>query len=143
MSVNVSSTVARNVRKSPERGFCCSCPTSESGGTLDTVVGPPPKETKETELMRRGELYRYRDPSGVSGTGVVALVVEFPPNDDGRQWVVVKWLGPNPCVTFWPGIAELLEVHGHLGASEIRWLDPDPFAPDEDPVLANTAAHPI
>ena len=44
--------------------------------------------------MRRGELYRYRDPSGVSGTGVVALVVEFPPNEDGHQWVAAKWLGP-------------------------------------------------
>src|SRR5437879_3390465 len=75
-----------------------------------------PEQIEETELMRRGELYRYRDPSGVSGTGVVALVVEFPPNEDGRQWLVAKWLGPNPSVTFWPGVAELLEVHGHLGA---------------------------
>jgi hypothetical protein len=92
--------------------------------------------------MRRGELYRYRDPSGVSGTGVVALVVEFPPNEDGHQWVVAKWLGPNPSMTFWPGIAELLEVHGHIGASEIRWLDPDPFDPDEGAPLASTAARP-
>src|SRR4051794_16849677 len=80
---------------------------------------PVRESTKETKLMRRGELYRYRDPSGVSGTGVVALVVEFPPNDDGHQWVAVKWLGPNPCMTFWPGVGELLEIHGHLGASEI------------------------
>ncbi|WP_410790549.1 hypothetical protein [Kribbella sp. C-35] len=93
--------------------------------------------------MRRGELYRYRDPSGVSGTGVVALLVEFPPNEDGQQWVAAKWLGPNPSMTFWPGIAHLLEVHGHLGASEIRWLDPDPFDSDECPAPANTAAHPI
>lgn len=92
--------------------------------------------------MRRGELYRYRDPSGVSGTGVVALVVEFPPNEDGQQWLVVKWLGPYPCVTFWPGVGEFLEVHGHLGASEIRWLDPDPFDPDEDPPLVSTGVHP-
>ncbi|WP_202873713.1 hypothetical protein [Kribbella speibonae] len=94
-------------------------------------------------MMRRGELYRYRDPSGVSGTGVVALVVEFPPNDDGHQWVAAKWLGPHPCMTFWPSVGDLLEVHGHLGASEIRWLDPDPFEPDEDTALAETAAQPI
>lgn len=93
-------------------------------------------------MMRRGKLYRYRDPSGVSGTGVVALVVEFPPNEDGQQWVAAKWLGPNPCMTFWPGIAELLEVHGHLGASEVHWIDPDPFDPDEDPALASTGSHP-
>ena len=40
--------------------------------------------------MRRGELYRFRDPSGVSGTGVVALLVEVPPDDEGRQWVILK-----------------------------------------------------
>lgn len=79
--------------------------------------------------MRRGELYRFRDPSGVSGTGVVALLVEFPPDDEGRQWVVLKWLGKCPSVNFYSNVADLLEVHGHLGASDIRWLDPDPFEP--------------
>ncbi|MDX2970964.1 hypothetical protein [Kribbella solani] len=73
----------------------------------------------------------------MSGTGVVALVVEFPPNEDGRQWVAVKWLGPHPCMTFWPSADDLLEVHGHLGASEIRWMDPDPFDPDDNPMLAH------
>ncbi|MER7244628.1 hypothetical protein [Kribbella sp. NPDC000426] len=93
--------------------------------------------------MRRGELYRYRDPSGVSGTGVVALLVEFPPNQDGQQWVAVKWLGRNPSLTFWPGVGDLLEVHGHLGASEIRWLDPDPFDVDEDSTVATIGRRPL
>lgn len=93
--------------------------------------------------MRRGELYRYRDPSGVSGTGVVALVVEFPPNQDGQQWVALKWLGPNPSLTFWQGVGDLLEVHGHLGASEIRWLDPDPFDADGEPSVATTGLRTI
>lgn len=92
--------------------------------------------------MRRGELYRYRDPSGVSGTGVVALLVEFPPDHEGHQWVVAQWLGRNPCISFWPGIGDLLEVHGHAGASEVRWLDPDPFDPDEDPMPTATGFHP-
>lgn len=86
--------------------------------------------------MRRGELYRFRDPSGVSGTGVVALLVEFPPNDDGQQWVAVKWLGKHPSATFWTSVGDLLEVHGHLGASEIRWLDPDPFDFDSEPAAS-------
>lgn len=81
--------------------------------------------------MRRGELYCYRDPSGASGTGVVALIVEFPPNRDGQQCVVASWLGEHPRITVWPGIYDLLAVDGHLGASEIRWLDPDPFDSDE------------
>ncbi|WP_432877168.1 hypothetical protein ACQPYH_28180 [Kribbella sp. CA-245084] len=79
----------------------------------------------------------------MSGTGVVALVVEFPPNEDGQQWVAVKWLGRNPSLTFWPGVGDLLEVHGHLGASEIRWLDPDPFDPDGEPTGANIRLRPI
>jgi hypothetical protein len=80
--------------------------------------------------MRRGELYRFRDPASVDGTGVVAFVVEFPPNGDGSQWVAVKWLGKHPSITWWPSLADLEEVYGHLGAAEVRWLDPDPFDTD-------------
>ena len=86
--------------------------------------------------MRRGELYRYRDPSGSSGTGVVALLVEFPPNELGQQWVAAAWLGSSPHMSFWPSVDNLLEPHGHLGA-EIRWLDPDPFNPDDDRAPTN------
>jgi hypothetical protein len=81
--------------------------------------------------MRRFELYRYRDPSGVSGTGVVAIGLEFPPDHEGHQWIALKWLGRNPALTLWPSLYDLLEVHGHLGASDVRRLDPDPF---ENPV---------
>lgn len=93
--------------------------------------------------MRRGELYRYRDSFGVGGTGVVALLVEFPPNEDGHQWLAVKWLGHNPHMTFWPGIGDLLETHGHLGESEIRWLDPDPFDPDGHPAPTDADKYPL
>ncbi|GAA1716470.1 hypothetical protein GCM10009745_76210 [Kribbella yunnanensis] len=102
--------------------------------------------------MRRGELFRYRDPSGVRGTGVVGLVVEFPPNEDGLQWIALKWLGKFPSLTFWPSIEGLLEVHGHLGASEVRWLDPDPFDPEDGDMepgaeraepLVDVGMHPI
>ncbi|WP_405056856.1 hypothetical protein OG474_29465 [Kribbella sp. NBC_01505] len=92
--------------------------------------------------MRRGELYNYRDPAGVRGTGIVALLVEFPPNDDGQQWVALQWLGRYPCLTMWPSIADLLEVHAHLGAAEIRWLDPDPYDVDPDPTLLTGSRSP-
>lgn len=88
--------------------------------------------------MRRGKLFRYRDPSGVRGTGVVALLVGFRPDGDANQRVVVRRLGHNPHSAFWPGIGDLLEIHGHLGASEIRWLDPDTFDPEADPALSDT-----
>lgn len=66
--------------------------------------------------MRRFELYRYRDPCGVSGTGVVAIGLEFPPDHEGHQWIALKWLGLHPALTLWPSLYDLLKVHGHLGA---------------------------
>lgn len=75
--------------------------------------------------MRRFELFSNRDPSGGMGTGVVAIGVEFPFDERRNTWVALKWLGANPGLTFWPSIDDLLEVHGHLGAAEVHWLDPD------------------
>src|SRR3954451_855090 len=112
MSVNVCLDRSTKCPQMSLDTVLLSSPEPRSLKQWSTQSSTATRQAKEKELMRREKLYRYRDPSGVSGTGVVALVVEFPPNDDGRQWVVVKWLGPNPCVTFWPGIAELLEVHG-------------------------------
>jgi hypothetical protein len=59
------------------------------------------------------------------GTGVVAIGVEFPFDERRNTWVALKWLGANPGLTFWPSVDDLLEVHGHLGAAEVHWLDPD------------------
>ncbi|WP_405056929.1 hypothetical protein OG474_29850 [Kribbella sp. NBC_01505] len=84
--------------------------------TLEIETG-----TCRPAAFRRGELYRYRDPSGVSGVGVVAQVVMF-----SNGWVAVAWLGDNPCVTLWPSLESLLMVHGHGGATEVRWLDDAP-----------------
>jgi hypothetical protein len=72
------------------------------------------------------ELYRHRDPGGVSGTGVVAHGVVFL---DGS--VALRWLSETPSTSTWDSIEHLMAVHGHLGASEIRWLDGDPWD-DED-----------
>ncbi|MFI5734988.1 hypothetical protein ACIA49_33055 [Kribbella sp. NPDC051587] len=91
-------------------------------------------------MMRRGELYNYRDPASIRGTGVVALLVEFPPTGDGHQWIAMQWLGKHPCLTFWPSIGDLLEVHAHLGAAEIRWFDPDPFDVDADPMVLGSSS---
>lgn len=64
-------------------------------------------------------LIRHRDVSGISGTGVVAEGVEW---SDGT--VALHWGGRYPTTTVWPdGIDALLSVHGHNGATTIRWLD--------------------
>lgn len=66
---------------------------------------------------RTFELVRYRDPSGVSGTGVVAEGCEF---TDGS--VALRWRGDNPATAVWPDLDSVLAVHGHQGATEVRWI---------------------
>ena len=64
------------------------------------------------------ELVRYHDVSGVSGTGTVAEGCVF---TDGS--VALRWHGPNPSTAIWPNIEAILAVHGHHGATVVRWLD--------------------
>lgn len=73
--------------------------------------------------MRRFQLHRHEDVSGVSGTGVVAQGVEF---DDGT--VVVRWLlrpgaGTRPTTVVHEDIANVEALHGHGGATDIVWID--------------------
>lgn len=67
---------------------------------------------------RTFELVRFRDLSGVSGTGVVAEGCVF---TDGS--VALRWRGNNPATAVWPDLESVLAVHGHQGATEVRWLE--------------------
>ena len=64
------------------------------------------------------ELVRYEDVSGVSGTGVVAEGCVF---TDGS--VALRWHGANPATAVWPDLDSVLAVHGHAGATVVRWID--------------------
>lgn len=79
--------------------------------------------------LRRFRLRRVEDESGVSGTGVVALGVQFP---DGA--VVFEWLNDqNESVDTSQngltlkqapdGIEDTIEVHGHGGKTVVEWID--------------------
>lgn len=70
--------------------------------------------------MRRFELHRDRDVTGVSGTGVVAEGLAF---SDGV--VVLRWTGVWPTSIVWHdrGVASVEHVHGHDGATRLVWLD--------------------
>ena len=70
------------------------------------------------------ELVRYTDISGVSGTGVVAEGCVF---TDGS--VALRWHGPNPSTAVWPDLDSILAVHGHQGATVLRWLDVSELEP--------------
>lgn len=72
--------------------------------------------------MKRFELHRTTDVSGISGTGTVAEGVAF---TDGT--VVLRWKTewPTSVVFHDRGIEAVQAVHGHGGATRIVWLDLD------------------
>ncbi len=67
---------------------------------------------------RTFELIRYEDVSGVSGTGAVAEGCVF---SDGS--VALRWRGAYASTAIWPDIDAVIAVHGHSGATVVRWLD--------------------
>lgn len=75
---------------------------------------------------RRFVLNRHVDPTGISGTGIVAEGVEF---SDGVA--AVRWLGawPTSVVFHDRGGDSLAQIHGHDGATSVQWLD-DETEPD-------------
>ena len=68
--------------------------------------------------MRRFELLRITDVSGVSGTGLVAEGVEF---SSGK--VALCWYGEYRSMSFWDSIDSLEAVHGHEGSTKVVWID--------------------
>lgn len=68
--------------------------------------------------MKRFELHRGLDVTGVSGTGVVAEGVAF---TDGTA--VVHWLGDHRSTVVWSSVESVEVIHGHGGATRIEWLD--------------------
>lgn len=68
--------------------------------------------------MRNFVLDRNVDASGVSGTGTVAQGVEF---DDGT--CAMRWLTKHRSTALYNSILELELIHGHEGATTVRWLD--------------------
>ncbi len=85
--------------------------------------------------MRRFQLHRDEDVSGVSGIGIVAEGVAF---DCGI--VAMRWLSewPTSVVFHDRGVDSLVAVHGHGGRTKVHWIDPLDSPPDggtPDPYL--------
>lgn len=79
--------------------------------------------------MRRFQLVRTIDVTGISGTGPVAEGIQF---SDGS--VVLRWLAPyiaathrergvKPTTVLHEDTTSVIALHGHNGSSEIVWLD--------------------
>ncbi|UVT31472.1 hypothetical protein SEA_MASK_39 [Mycobacterium phage Mask] len=68
---------------------------------------------------RRFVLHRAEDVTGVSGTGTVAEGVQF---SDGR--VALRWIvGEHRSTVTWDSIDSVEKIHGHNGATAVRWVD--------------------
>lgn len=68
--------------------------------------------------MRRFQLQRSEDISGMSGVGVVAEGVEF---SDGT--VVMKWRSIYSSTVIYPNIKDMEHIHSHEGRTTIQWID--------------------
>lgn len=71
-----------------------------------------------TSPMRRFNLVRDQDVTGVSGTGVVAEGVVF-----STGQVCMTWLTAINSTVIYPSIDNVQHIHGHGGATRIVWLD--------------------
>lgn len=68
--------------------------------------------------MRRFQLVRDVDETGLSGTGVVAVGVEFP--DDT---VAMRWVTSVATTVVFDCVADVEAIHGHGGLTRIDWID--------------------
>lgn len=68
--------------------------------------------------MKRFQLVRDVDVTGVSGTGLVAEGIVF---TDGTA--VLRWLTDNSSTAIYTSIDMLILIHGHDGSTRIRWID--------------------
>lgn len=70
--------------------------------------------------MRIFYLNRIKDISGMSGTGRVADGIEF-----GDGHVALRWNTNTASTEIWDSIAQVEQIHGHEGATEIVFLEDD------------------
>lgn len=63
-------------------------------------------------------IVRDEDPTGVSGTGIVAEGFQF---HDGQ--VAISWFGNHQILEVTSSIKRWLFVHGHQGRTRVEWLE--------------------
>jgi hypothetical protein len=95
-----------------ERSFTTGRTAAEQEAWVDS------QESEEETTVRRFELHRQTDVSGISGTGIVADGVVW---EDGSA--TIRWRGDRPSIVHWQDIAHAESVHGHGGFTEFVFLD--------------------
>jgi len=84
------------------------------------------KKKKIVTAMRRFQLHRDEDETGISGTGIVAEGVEF-----SNGTVAFTWLTHQHCVNIYSSMKTVEEIHGHGGKTRIVYVDPNINAQEE------------
>lgn len=79
------------------------------------------EERVEIPSLRRFHLNRSEDETGVSGTGVVAVGIQFPSGQCVMEWISKRTKAKSMGVYQSP--EDLIEVHGHDGRTTMEWLD--------------------
>lgn len=76
--------------------------------------------------MRRFQLVRDVDVTGISGTGVVAEGIEFSDGTTVLRWVKSGTARPEvvkPTTVVHDDVASVVALHGHNGATFVEWVD--------------------
>jgi hypothetical protein len=95
----------------------CSDPAGETCQCPCHTTAAPARRHDDPHTFA---LVRDEDVSDVSGTGTVAMGVEF-----GDGTVVVRWLGEHPSTVTWDSVGDAIAVHGHQGRTRIVWIGED------------------
>lgn len=72
--------------------------------------------------FRRFALERVTDETGLSGVGIVAVGVALPSGRLVMQWRTTAEVGPGS-LAIYDSLAQLVAIHGHAGATVVRWVD--------------------
>ncbi len=68
--------------------------------------------------MKRFNLHRFEDETGISGTGVVSEGIEF---TNGK--CAMNWITSVSSVAVYDSIDDLEKIHGHDGKTVVVWVD--------------------
>lgn len=71
---------------------------------------------------RRFKLIRDDDPTGVSGTGIVAMGCLF-----FGGTCVLRWNSEYASTAIYNSEFEMMQIHGHGGSTRIVWIDELPL----------------
>jgi hypothetical protein len=109
----------RSGRRLP-RTRCPSRPPDRITGDAYGYGAVPRKEVvaMSARQVRRFELEREVDVSGVSGTGAVAFGAQAP---DGT--CVLWWDSEHDSIAIYPTMETLLAIHGHGGTTRVVYID--------------------